>query len=324
MKQEAPRGQIPGLPFPVSRIFFGTAMPPILTDETEALSLLDSVFVAGVNAFDCARSYGRAENALGKWLKSRGLRNQVVLLTKCGDIREGRVEINRRIIESQMEESLNALQTDCIDLYLLHRDDPTTPVEEYIETLNKARAAGKIKLFGASNWTHQRIAEANHYAQEKGLMGFSVSSPNFGLARQMQDLWGGGCVSLSGPENAEARRWYQANQMPVIAYSSLGRGFFSGRFRAYDYDGARRIMDPYAQKGYLYDENMARLERAEALAQKYDIPVSEIAMRYVFSRGVNVFAVVGTTSSARLQSNLNAAACPLTEAEADFLEGMDE
>ena len=75
----------------------------------------------------------------------------------------------------------------------------------------------------------------------------------------MRDLWGGGCVTLSGPENAEARRWYREQRMPVIAYSSLARGFFSGRFRSGDYEGARAVLDAFAQKGYLYPENMERL-----------------------------------------------------------------
>ena len=66
----------------------------------------------------------------------------------------------------------------------------------------------------------------------------------------MKDLWGGGCITISGPENEAARAWYRENQMPVIAYSSLGRGFFSGRFRAYDYENARRILDTFAQQGY--------------------------------------------------------------------------
>ena len=314
---------IPGLPLPLSGIFFGTAMPPVMTDGPDAGALLDSVLLNGVNAFDCARSYGLAENALGRWVKERGVRDQVAILSKCGDIRAGRVEVNRRVIREQLAKSLEALQTDCIDLYLMHRDDPTTPVEEFIETLNEARRDGMIRLFGVSNWTCERIAAANRYAEDKGLTGFSVSSPNFGLARQMQDLWGGGCVTLSGPENEAARAWYRANQMPVIAYSSLGRGFFSGRFKAYDYETARQILDPYAQRGYLYEENMARLARAEKLAEKYGVTVPEIAMRYVFGSGMNLFAVVSTASPDRLRMNLRAAAQPLSPQDAAYLEGAE-
>lgn len=314
---------IPGLSQPVSRIFFGTAMPPVMTDGAEAGALLDSVLASGVNAIDSARSYGLAENALGRWIRERGVRDQVVILSKCGDIRNGKVEVNRRVIREQLAQSLDALQTDFIDLYLMHRDDPATPVEEYIETLNEAQKEGLIRVFGVSNWTCERIAAANRYAAEKGLMGFSVSSPNYGLTRQMKDLWGGGCVTLSGPENEAARTWYRENQMPVIAYSSLGRGFFSGRFKAFDYESARKVLDPFAQQGYLYAENMARLARAEELARRYGVTVPEIAMRYVFGSGMNVFAVVSTTSPDRLRMNLRASAQPLSSQDIAYLEGTE-
>ena len=314
---------ISGLSLPVSSIFFGTAMPPVMTDGDGAGPLLDSVLAGGVNAFDCARSYGLAEKALGRWIRERGVRDQVIILSKCGDIRDGRVEVNRRVIREQLAQSLDALGTDCVDLYLMHRDDPGTPVEEFIDTLNEARRQGMIRLFGVSNWTHERIAAANRYAAAKGLMGFSVSSPNYGLARQMRDLWGGGCVTLAGPENAAVRAWYRENQMPVIAYSSLGRGFFSGRFRAFDYEKARTVLDPYAQRGYLYEENMARLARAEELARRYGVTVPEIAMRYVFGSGMNVFAVVSTASPERLNMNLRAAGQPLTSRDIAYLEGTE-
>ena len=320
LNRQACMGQIPGLERPVSRIFFGTASAPVSTDEPEASVLLDSVLSCGINAFDCARSYGKAEQALGKWMESRGCREQVVLLSKCGDIRDGIVHVDRHVISEQLQQSLEALRTGHIDIYLLHRYDPDTPVEEYIDALNEHRNSGKIGAFGVSNWSYQLIEAANRYAASHGLEGFSVSSPNYGLTRQMRDLWGGGCVTISGPENRDARDWYSQNQMPVIAYSSLGRGFFSGRFRAFDYETARRVLDDYAQKGYLYEENMRRLQRAEQLAERYGISVSGIAMRYIFSSSMNVFAVVSTSSPERLRMNIRAAASPLAAEDVRFLE----
>ena len=139
----------------------------------------------------------------------------------------------------------------------------------------------------------------------------------------MKDLWGGGCVTISGPEKRIDRDWYSQNQMPVIAYSSLGRGFFSGRFKSFDFEGARSVLDPYAQKGYLYEENMRRLQRAEQLAGKYGISVPEVAMRYIFSSTMNVFAVVSSASPKRLQMNIRAADTPLTDEDVQFLEEAD-
>ena len=312
-------GRIPGLQNPVSRIFLGTAAGEMLAGGN-ADELLDGAAERGVNAFDCARSYGRAEEVLGDWIRRRGNRDRVIVLSKCGDIRNGIVKINRQVITEQLEISLKALQTDYIDLYLLHRDDPDTPVSEYIETLNQAKQAGKIRLFGVSNWTAERIREANRYAEDNSLEGFRVSSPNYGLARQMEDLWGGGCVTLSGPEHQKERDWYAMTGMPVIAYSSLGRGFFSGKFSSDDPEGARRILDAYAQKGYLYPENLIRLRKAEQMAAKTGATVPEIAMRYVFSSRMNLFAVVSASRPERLNSSIHAARNPLTAEEAAQLE----
>ncbi len=308
----------PGLTKTASRIFFGTANPPVSSGDKAAYDLLDRVLESGVNAFDCARSYGEAEEVLGRWIESRKCREKVIILSKCGDVKSGRVSVNRRVIIEQLNQSLESLRADSIDIYLLHRDDSNTPVEEFIETLNEAKEEGKIKVFGVSNWTHQRIETANDYAKSKGLAGFQVSSPNYGLALQVQDLWGGGCVSIS--DDKAACSWYAENQMPVIAYSSLGRGLFSGKFRAGDYEGARRYMDSFAQKGYLCEENMKRLSRAEELAKRYGASVPEIAMRYVFSSEMNIFAVVSTTSAERLRMNIRASNNPLSAEDSAYLE----
>ena len=312
-------GIIPGLTIPTSRIFLGTATGPLLAGEN-ADELLDGAEERGINAFDCARSYGRAEEVLGDWIRRRKNRDKVIVLTKCGDIRNGIVKINSQVIREQLETSLMTLQTDYIDLYLLHRDDPGTPVSEYIDTLNEAKRAGKIRLFGVSNWTVERIGEANRYAKASGLEGFSISSPNYGLARQMEDLWGGGCVTLSGPEHKADREWYAKTGMPVIAYSSLGRGFFSGKFRSDDPEGAKSVLDSYAQKGYLHTQNLNRLRNAEQLSEKTGETIPEIAMRYVFSNQMNMFAVVSTSRPDRLDSSIRACSRPLSADETALLE----
>lgn len=319
MKNKTAYAEIKGLPQKVSRIFFGTATGTLLTGENSD-ELLDGIVEQEINAFDCARSYGHAEEVLGNWIKRRGNREQVIVLSKCGDIRNGIVKINRHVIDEQLAASLKALQTDYIDLYLLHRDDPKTSVGELINSLNEAKQAGKIRVFGVSNWTIDRIKEANSYAERNGLEGFSVSSPNFGLARQMADLWGGGCVTISGPEHKTDRIWYAQNGMPVIAYSSLGRGFFSGKFRSDDPKGAECVLDSYAQKGYLYPENLQRLRKAEELAEKYGETVPEIAMRYVFSHQMTVFAIVSTTKPKSLDCTIRAASNPLTKEDVSELE----
>ena len=312
--------EIEGVNKPVSRIFFGTAMMPLLAGK-ESDYLLDAMYALGITAFDCARGYGFAEKALGNWIRHRNNREKVVILTKCGNVNmRGEVCVNRQVVEKELKKSLETLGTDYIDIYLLHRDDPHTPVAELIECLNEKQREGKIRVFGVSNWTKERIEEANAYAASHGLNGFTVSSPNYGLAEQVEDPWGGDCVTVSGDANKEVRAWYAEQQMPVIAYSSLGRGFFTGKFKSGDYKGAKKVLDGAAQKGYLHPVNMERLARCEQLAAEQGCTVSDIAMRYIFGSDMKVCAVVSTGSAGRMRQNIEASLRPLTSEEIRFLE----
>ena len=303
-----------------SRIFFGTANAPMLAGE-DASAMLDEMFALGINAFDTARGYGLAERVLGNWMSARGNRDELIVLSKCGDLKNGIVHLDSQVIEEELAQSLKELRTDHIDVYLLHRDDPNTSIPEYMETLNRAFDAGKIRCFGVSNWTVERIQEANEYAAVHGLQGFSVSSPHYSLAEQVRDPWGGNCVTVAGDSHEADRNWYTARNMPVIAYSTLSRGFFSGKFKAGDMEAAMLALDPPARKGYLCESNMDRLARAEVLAKRDGCTVAEINMRYIFATEMNFFAVCATGSAARMQQNIAASRDPLSAEDVAFLEG---
>lgn len=312
-------GSIKGLDKPVSRLFFGTVNPPMLMGENVE-HLLDAAMSYGMNSFDCARGYGGAEKSLGDWMKSRNNRDRVGIMSKCGNIdRDGQVCVNRQVMVNELAASLEALQTDYIDIYLLHRDDPHTPVSEFIDTFNELKQAGKIRIFGVSNWTHTRIAEANAYAKENNLEGFSLSSPNFGLAEQVQDPWGGECITITGVSNQEAREWYRANQMPVIAYSSLARGLMAGKIKSSEEERAVQLLDPYTVKGYVSHDNFRRLERCEELAEKKGCTVAELAMGWMFTQGINVYAVATTTNISRIPNNLKGLYVEISDEEAAYL-----
>ena len=320
VKQSEEYGEIEGVGKKISRIFLGTAISPFL-DGKEADDLLDQMYALGINAFDSARGYGLSERVLGHWVKHKKNREEVVILTKCGNATPtGTVHIDRHVMTNELKRSLSELGTDYVDILLLHRDDVNTSIAEYLETFNDFVREGIIKTFGVSNWTVERIQEANAYAAEHGLCPFSLSSPNFGLAEQVNDPWGGNCVTISGQENKEVRDWYSRTNMPVLAYSALGRGFFSGRFEAGDYETAKSVLDAYAQKGYMYPVNMERLERCQILAERRSCSVAQVAMRYIFSNSMNVFAVVSTTSPDRMKLNLESSKLKLSREEVRFLE----
>ncbi len=303
---------------PVSRIFLGTAGAPYASGR-EADALLDEMFAAGITAYDTARKYGRAEECLGKWICSRRNREKIFLLTKCGHPGPlGNARVNRRAMRADLERSLCALKTDYVDALLLHRDDERVPVGEVVEIFNEMFREGKIRAFGGSNWRHERIAAANAYAEQRGMRPFSFSSPNFGLAVQAADPWGGGCVSLSGEKNASARAWYVHTQMPVVAYSSLGRGLFSGKVT--DAESARRHMDRFARRGYACEENFERARRCAEIAAQKGVSCTQVALSWIFRQQMNVFAVVGTSSPQRMRENVAAYSLALTEEECACLD----
>lgn len=304
----------------VSRIFYGTAAPPFMMGG-DGNELLDAIFSEGVNTFDTARGYGLAEKSLGQWMEDRQNRDEVVVLSKCGHPSPyGRKRINETDIRKDFAKSSKYLKTDYIDIYLLHRDDPDMEVGSIVEIMNALHAEGKIGAFGGSNWTHTRIEAANEYAYAHNLVPFSVSSPNFGLADQVKDPWGGGCITISGPANEDARAWYKKTQMPVIAYSSLGRGLFSGRVKGDKPELAAEVLDDVAMKGYGYPENFERLRRCEEIAAEKNCTVPQIAMAWIYCQNINSFAVVSTGKASRMQENIDALHIDLTEDEILYLD----
>jgi aryl-alcohol dehydrogenase-like predicted oxidoreductase len=314
-------GRLKGVDKPISRLVQGTI--PLKEDAIEeSFALLDGVYAAGGRAFDTAHSYGNGANerALGAWIKDRGVRDSVVVLGKCAHP-EG--DKPRRVtpedITSDLHESLERQQTDYIDLWVLHRDDESVPVGPIIECLTGHRRSGKISAFGASNWSTARIKEANAYAAEHDLEPFSLSSPNFSLAVQIQPPWAG-CISISGPAAASEREWYVDAGMPIFPWSSLAGGFFSGRFTRDNLDTFDSYLDKLAVSTYCSEDNFRRLDRTREFADHYGATVPRIAMAYVMNQPLDVFALVGCQKPSEFEDNVDGLALKLSQAEVDYLD----
>ncbi|CAN5875957.1 hypothetical protein BH24DEI2_BH24DEI2_18400 [soil metagenome] len=175
-------GSVAGIDKPVSRLVQGTVM--VSEDAERGFDLLDEIYALGCTAFDTAHVYGEGDNerTVGRWLRDRGLREKIVLIGKGAHHNADRARVTPFDITADLHDSLARFKTEYIDLYLLHRDDPGVPVGPIIDTLNEHLAAGRIRAFGGSNWTHTRVAEANAYAERNALTPFAASSPNFSLA----------------------------------------------------------------------------------------------------------------------------------------------
>mgnify|MGYP001245986153 CR=1 FL=1 len=302
--------RIEGLDKPVSRLIQGGDF--FRENEYDMVCrVLDDFFAAGGNAIDTAHIYcgGESETTIGRWMRERGNREQVVILTKGAHHDRTGPRVNPQAIEHDLLTSLERLGTDYIDLYALHRDDPAVPVSVIVDALNEHIRAGRIRAIGGSNWTHARLQEANDYAAANGLVGFTFSSPNLSLAKANEPRWAG-CVST----DSAALEWHGRTRMPLLSWSSQAGGFFTGRF------APDRLEDKEMVRVYYSDDNWERLRRAEALGKEKGVTAIQIALAYVLNQPFPTAALVGARNAAELASCCQGADIRLTAEEVRWLE----
>ena len=311
-------GSIPGVTKPVSRIAQGSIMLS-RANLDESLALLDAMFEAGINMLDTAHCYGEDNERIpGEWCASRGVRDEFIMFGKCAHPDGEGKRCNAKDITAQLYQSLDRMGFDYIDLYVLHRDDPDVPVAEIVDCLSEHVAAGRINAFGGSNWTYERLKAANEYAAANGRTPFAVSSPNFSLAVAVKPMWYD-CVGAQNPDQAAAREWYKGTNMALVTWSSIARGFFSGRFTSADFEEKKDELEGCMVTGYCYPENFARLDRTYELAEEKDLSVPQIALAYVLNYPLNIFALVGACTPGEIRSNLAAVDLELTPEEMAWL-----
>jgi aryl-alcohol dehydrogenase-like predicted oxidoreductase len=313
-------GHIEGVSKPISRLVQGSVMMSTREYERGA-ALFDAVLELGGTCFDTAHVYGNGdvERAFGRWVAERGVREKIVIIGKGAHHNQDRKRVTPYDISADIHDTLARMQVDFLDIYLLHRDNPEVPVGPIVEVLNEHKAAGRIGIFGGSNWSHQRITEANEYAAAHGLVPFAASSPNFSLADQINPPWEG-CISISGPSRKDARDFYVANQMPLFTWSSLAGGFFSGRLRRDNLDTFETYLDKLAVFSYASEENFQRLDRVQQLADEKGMTIPQIATAYIMSQNLNIFALVGCQTREEFAANVAAADLRLTPEESAWLD----
>lgn len=266
--------------------------------------VLDAWVELGGNVVDCGREYGESESVLGRWLDRTGRREEVVVLTKGAHQSEERRRVTPEDIADDLRESLRALGADHIDLYVLHRDDPTRPVGPIVEALNEHRRAGRIRAFGVSNWTTARLAEANAYAAAHGLEPFSCSSPALSLARQLEPPWAE-CVAADDPKS---RAWYERTGLPLFAWSSQAAGFFAG------------VSSPDVVRVYGSEANIERYRRATGLGERLGHTANAVALAWVLAQPFPTYAIIGPRTVEELHASARALELELTPAQLRWLD----
>jgi aryl-alcohol dehydrogenase-like predicted oxidoreductase len=298
-------GTIPGVARPVARMVMGVDNQ---RDLAQAAPLFDDYVERGGTVFDTARVYvgGNAEGLLGEWLSSRGVRDDIVLICKGAHT----PHCNPEAVRSQLAQSLEALRTDRADLYFLHRDNPEVPVGEFVDVLDELHRAGRIGVFGGSNWSLERFKAANDYASRTGKAGFTVLSNNLALARMINPVWAG-CISARDPEWLD---FLEQSGTALFAWSSTARGFFTERGDPAKRDEAELVNAWYSE------DNFERRRRAIALAEAKGTDPVQIAMAWVLSQPFATFALSGPRSIEESRRNIDGLSADLTEAERDWLD----
>ncbi len=313
-------GNIAGIDKQVSRLVQGTTM--VGSGELDySFKLLDDVFAMGCNTFDTAHIYGGGDNerTVGRWVNERGIREEVVIIAKGAHLNADRRRVTPFDISSDLFDSLARFKFDYVDLYLLHRDDPSVPVGPIVEALNEHVKAGRIRAFGGSNWTHQRLQEVNDYAKANNLIPFAASSPNFTLAHQLKEPWEG-CVTITGTPGKAAREWYAASAMPVFAWSSLAQGFFSGKFTRDNLDSFQDGFDRLCIDCFASEENFKRLDRVKEMAALKKVTTTQLVVAWLLSQKMDVYPLIGCRSGEEFKANHDAMNIKLTPEEAAWLD----
>lgn len=299
---------IPATELHASVICLGTATLGSSINEMESFKLLDSFVKAGGNFLDTSLNYadweceikGISEKTIGKWLKLRKNRDSIIIGTKgaCPSLDPRYFfRLSREDILSDLQKSLTNLQTDVIDLYWLHRDDPTKPVGDIIDVLDEQVRAGRIRYFACSNWTLDRIEEAQFYAATHGKMGFCANQMMWSLAEPNKgNLPDQTIVTM----DEKTKHYHQKMGLAAIPFSSQASGFFSGKYH----------MDELPTKlgvgsTYFNDSNFSRLDRVMELSRQLAQPSSVIALAYLSSspHGFPVFPIIGPSNVKQLEES---------------------
>jgi len=311
----------PPLPICLGTAPFGTGI-----DRDAAFAVLDAFVEAGGTFLDTAHIYGAwakggegaSEKTIGEWLQARGARGEVVIGTKgahppLDDMGRGRC--SKADLESDLSESLERLGVDSVDVYWLHRDEPARPVDEIIESLAGFVRDGRIRCYGASNWTVGRIDAANAYAKQHGLAPFTGSQIAGSLAERPGGGTAGGTLALDEP----TRRWHAATGLPLAAYSSQAGGYFGAENVAWALGGFAG--PPPGRKNYDSPSSRQRLLRAIALAEEKGCTPNQIALAYLLAQPFPTVPIIGTSNPEHVREAIAATSVVLTAAQRDALRG---
>ncbi len=293
----------------VTPITFGCNVFGWTADEKTSFDLLDGYVGAGFNFLDTADVYsrwhpgnsgGESEVIIGNWLKARGGRDKIVLATKLGiEMAPGKKGLSRKYMMTAVEDSLRRLQTDYIDLYQSHRDDPDTDIEETLSAYAELIKAGKVREIGASNFSADRLAASLKVSTEKGLPRYQSLQPQYSLVERGE---------FEGPLEELCLK----EKVGVIGYYSLASGFLTGKYRSRaDMEG--RLRGARVEK-YLNDYGFGVIKALDEVAARYNAKPGQIALAWLIARPSVTAPIASATNMEQLAELVKAAEITLDAA----------
>ncbi len=306
---------IPGTHLSVFPLVLGTDYYGKTIPEESACRLLDTFCALGGNLLDTAHVYSdylpgekhMSEKVIGRWLRKSGTENALgktfYIATKGGFPRIGDMHASRLSfaeVRSDLEESLECLQIDCIDLYWLHRDNPAVPADEITEWMNLFLRQGKIRSYGYSNWTAERIAASRRAAAQRGLVPPAASQIRWSLAVTSKEKRDDDTLVEMDPREYG---WYRENEFPVFAFSSQAKGFFS---KVRKENGAYLLPAGKAGERYSNRANFKTYEKLLEISKKYGMTPAQAALAWILHAPFPAFPIIGCKTEEQLAESMQA------------------
>jgi len=284
-------------------------------DEATSFKVLDAFVSYGFNCIDTADIYatwapgnkaGISETIIGKWLKQNGNRDKVVIATKVGkEMGPGKKGLSKSYIHSALDASLKRLQTDYVDLYQSHEDDPHTPLQETLEAYAELIDQGKVRAIGASNFDATRLSEALQVSKENGLPSYQSLQPLFNLYDR---------ADFEGKLETACTE----NNIGVIPYSSLASGFLTGKYRSVN-DLSKSPRGSGIGKKYLTPRGNRLLNALDQIAEKYGSSPAKVALAWLMARPSVTAPIVSATNLSQLNDIIDSTKLHLDSSSIEVL-----
>ena len=285
--------------------------------EAESFRQLDAALDAGLNFIDTADVYsrwvpghtgGESETIIGKWFVKSGKRKEVILATKVGiEMGEGKKGLKPAYIRQAVEDSLRRLQTDYIDLYQSHRDDPETPLEETLGAFDALIKEGKVRHIGASNYSGARLTEALEVSKKNGFASYVSLQPHYNLVERQEF-------------ESDLLPVVKKYQVGVIPYFALAAGFLTGKYRGKEH-AAKAARGKMVEK-YLNDWGLGVVRVLEEIAKAQKSTPSRVALAWLIAQPGVTAPIASATDAEHLTDLVEATKLMLDTATIEKLNAV--